>query len=337
MWLGLATRLYPGVHRLMLQLKVLNTGMYAPPRIVTASEIAERVGRTADWVVTHTGVEQRRWSHEPVEEMAAHAARQALTPGESPDLIINASLSQRQMVPDTSVFVQRALGFSGIPSFSIHATCLSFLVALHQASALLTSGANRRILIVSAERGSLSLNDQEPESTVLIGDGAAAAVVERPSQGETSSLLGWKMATWPQAAELAEIRGFGAERHPNCTETKPEDHLFHMNGPALYRMVKRRMAIFVKQLLDSAGISPEHIDLVVPHQASGPGMKLASRLGFAPERVINIVADYGNCIAASLPMALAFAQASGRLQRGHHVLLLGSGAGLSIAGAILRW
>jgi 3-oxoacyl-[acyl-carrier-protein] synthase III len=76
---------------------------------------------------------------------------------------------------------------------------------------------------------------------------------------------------------------------------------------------------------------------VVPHQASGPGLALLPRLGFAAERIVNIVGEYGNCVAASIPMALAHLAANGRVRRGDRVLLVGTGAGLSVAGALVRW
>ena len=319
-----------------IPLKIVGTGMYVPPKVETAAEVATRIGRSEDWVVSHAGVKYRHVAEEPMEVMAAKAARQAL--GDvTPDLIINASLTPRQLIPDSSVFIQRELGLTGIPSFSIHATCLSFMVALHTSANLLASGMYRRILIVSSEAGTISRNFNEPESAALIGDGAAAAVVEAPTEGETSKLLGWKMTTFPEGAELTEIRGAGILNHPNCADTRPEDNLFYMNGPGIYKLAMRKLIATLDRLFQQVGIKREDIDLVIPHQASGRGLKLVPRLGFPEDRIINIVSDYGNCIAASIPMALAHAQATGRLRRGDRVLLLGTGAGLSIAAAIIQW
>src|SRR5207244_3120753 len=130
--------------------------------------------RTADWIVTHTGVERRRVAdaHMEVADLAADAARQALGDAGPPDLIIYASASVRQLIPDTSVFLQRALGYEGIPCYSVHATCMSFLVGLHLANALLTTRAYRRILICSAEIATRGRNYTEAESAALLGDGA---------------------------------------------------------------------------------------------------------------------------------------------------------------------
>src|SRR5262245_8551544 len=148
----------------ILRVKVASTAFYAPPRIETAAELARRISRSEEWILTRTGVAERRIAEEPLECMAARAARAALQSGKAPDLIINASATPRQILPDNSVFIQRELGFDGIPSYSIHATCLSFLVALHNAAVLIAAGAYRRVLVVSAEAGSFARNMSHPES-----------------------------------------------------------------------------------------------------------------------------------------------------------------------------
>ena len=319
-----------------MNVRITSTGFSAPPRIETAEQLAPRIKKSAAWIRQHTGVERRRIAEVPMEVMAAQAARQALGDGPAPDLIINASLTPRQLIPDSSVFIQRELGIEGTPSFSIHATCLSFLVALHNAAALISSGAYGRILIVSSEVGSLSRNFDEPESAALIGDGAAAAIVEH-AQGSSSAILAYEMGTWPSGAELTELRGGGIRKHPNLPGWTSEDYLFHMNGPGVYKMARRRVALVLSRALERAGLTRDDIDLVVPHQASGPALNAITRYGFSPERVINIIADYGNCIAASTPMALAWAMDNDRLRRGDTVLMLGTGAGLSVGAVVLRW
>jgi 3-oxoacyl-[acyl-carrier-protein] synthase-3 len=290
-----------------------------------------------EWIITRAGVRERRISDEPIEVMAAHAARAALQSGGAPDLIVNASVSARQLIPDTSVYIQHELGLERIPSYTIQASCLSFLVALHNAAALVAAGAFRRVVVVSAERGSLGRNMAEPESAALLGDGAAAAVLEPTPKGEASALVGWRMSTWPKGAPLTEVRGQGQRLHPNDPATRAEDNLFSMDGPGVYKMALRRVGPLVQGLLADHGLTPADVDWVVPHQASGPGLEMLPRLGFPAERTVNIIGQFGNCVAASIPMALAHLAASGSLRRGQTVLLVGTGAGFSVAAALLRW
>ena len=145
------------------------------------------------------------------------------------------------------------------------------------------------------------------------------------------------MTTWPKGAELTEVRGYGQRRDPNDPTTRPEDQMFAMDGPGVYKMARRRVLELVLGLLKDHGLTIADVDWVVPHQASGPGLELLSRMGFEADQVINIVGQYGNCVAASIPMALAHLAANGRVRRGDRVLMVGTGAGLSVAGALLRW
>ena len=320
--------------------KVTSTGLYAPPRVETAEDLAEKVGKSAAWIRERTGVSRRHVAHEPVERMAASAAAAALAGlGSSvpPDLILYASTTPRQLIPDTSVFVQRELGLEGVACHSLHATCLSFLVALHSAAAFVQTGAYRKVLVVSAEIGSAARNFEEAESAVLLGDGAAAAVVEPTPPGESSRMLGYLATTLPEAAPFAELRGFGIQRPPHGPETRADDHLFHMNGTRLFRLALVHIGPLLERLFEWTGLAAADIDLVVPHQPSRPGLDLLGYWGFTPDRVVNIVGEYGNCIAASMPMALATAHAEGRLVRGQRVLLVGTGAGMSVGAAILEW
>ena len=319
-----------------LPLRVLAMGRYEPPEVETADDLAPRLGRSAHWIRSRTGVAERRISRIDVAEMAAIAARDALGDGPPPDLVINCGLSPAQLIPDTSAFVSRAMGWSGIPGFSVHATCLGFLVGLHTAAAFLHAGAYRRILLVAAERGTQCRDLDDPESGALIGDGAAAAVVAADPDG-TSALLGYALTTLPEGADLARIRGFGSRHPPDHPDTRPAHHRFQMNGPRIYRLARKAVGPVIERALHEAGVTRDDITLVVPHQASGPALAALPRLGFSADRVVNVVARFGNCISASIPMALSIAESEGRLKRGQLVLLVGTGAGLSVGAAVLRW
>jgi 3-oxoacyl-[acyl-carrier-protein] synthase III len=320
-----------------LHFQVSATGLYAPPRVETAQDLAAKVGKTAEWIVESTGVARRHIADEPVEKMAAAAARKALGSGPPPDLIINASTTPRQLIPDTSVFIEAELGFEGIASHTVHGTCLSFLVALHTAGSFIAARSYRRILVVSAEIGSVARDYAEPESSVLLGDGAAAAIIEPTPKGEGSKLLGYVAGTFPRFAKLAEFRGGGVHRFPNAPDTQTEDNRFHMSGTRLFRAAMINIPPMIERLFAQTGLGIKDIDLVVPHQPSRPGIESLLKWGFPPGSWVDIVGEYGNCIAASMPMALATAHADGRLKRGSKVLLIGTGAGMSIGVAILEW
>lgn len=314
-----------------MNVSITGTGWFAPGRVETAEALAPHIGRSPEWITSRTGVERRRVSDRSMEEMAAEAARRALGAGPPPDLILNASVTPVQLLPDSSVFVQGAMGLAGIPSFSVHASCLSFLVGLHTATHFVGAGTYKRVLVVSSERGTAFRNPNEPESAALIGDGAAAAVVE-PGGGRW---LGFSMTTWPEGASYAEFRGAGT-RCPPLAST-PEDNLFSMRGPRVYRLAYTKLYDLMFGLMDQHRWRKEDIDLVVPHQMSGPGLDAFRKVGFREDQLMNVVGEYGNCIAASIPMALAMANEQGRLRPGSKVMLVGTGAGISVAAGLMEW
>jgi 3-oxoacyl-[acyl-carrier-protein] synthase III len=311
-------------------------GIYLPERRVPSGELDLLFGTRDGWVERATGVRERRWvRHETTEQMAACAARRALIAADvDPDdvgLVIAASASPRQLIPCTAVFVQRELGLrdGGSACFDVGATCLSWLVALDLAAQLVDAGRHRAILVVTSETASGSLNPREPESAGLFGDAAVAAVVT-PSRG-ASAIGGARLETHSSGADLAEFTGAGTRHHPNDPTTRAEMNMFHMQGKALVKMARRIVPPFLDRYFADTGASRSDYGTVVPHQASRLGVEaLTANFGFTPAQVVNNLATRGNCIAASIPLAFAEAVEAGRIARGDRVLVVGSGAGVTL-------
>ena len=321
-----------------MKVKVTGVGLYLPPKIETAEDIAPKIGKPVDWIIEKSGVSERRVSEIDVDQMGAMAGKEALGKGGKPDLIINASGVPKQTIPDTSTFYQRELGFEGIPSFSVHCTCLSFITALNTAASLIHSGSYNRILIISSDRGTRGRNFIEPESASLLGDGAAAVVLEKSLENESSELIYFDMKTFPSCANLTEVRGGGTNKHPQDPETTLADNLFTMDGPAVYKIARKEVYRMMLKAMKNTGLKREDVDWVIPHQASGKAVDAyISTGGFAKEKVVSIISEFGNCVAASVPMAFATAVQDGRIKRGDLLLFIGTGAGLSAACALIKY
>jgi 3-oxoacyl-[acyl-carrier-protein] synthase-3 len=327
-----------------LPLKLLGHGHSLPARVVESAEVEDLCGLKRGWIEKRTGVRQRRWVEgETVLDLASEAAREALddagmAAGEL-DLIINASGTAPQAIPDGAHLLQRELGLqdSGISCMTVHTTCLSFLTALDTAASLMAAGRYRNVLIVSADIASCGINFKEPESAALFGDAAAAVVATRPENGASSGILSARMESYSSGAEYTEIRGGGTLRHPNRPNTQAEDNLFHMHGPQIYKMARQHAAGFLERLRPGLSKGPGSIKHVVPHQASILAVRGLRRYG-VPDEMVSVNLDrYGNCVAASLPLTLYDAVRAGRIQRGDEVLLIGTGAGLCFGGIILRY
>ena len=321
-----------------MKVKVTGVGLYLPPKIETAEDIAPKIGKPVDWIIKKSGVSERRVSEIDVDQMGAIAGKEALGKGGKPDLIINASGVPKQTIPDTSTFYQRELGFEGIPSFSVHCTCLSFITALNTAASLIHSGSYNRILIISSDRGTRGRNFDEAESASLLGDGAAAVVVEQSLENESSELIYFDMKTFPSCANLTEVRGGGTNKHPQDPKTTLADNLFTMDGPAVYKIARKEVYRMMLKTMKTTRLKREEVDWVIPHQASGKAVDAyISTGGFAKEKVVSIISEFGNCVAASVPMAFATAVQDGRIKRGNLLLFIGTGAGLSAACALIKY
>ena len=322
-----------------MNIKISGIGYYLPDIIETAAELSKKINKSEEWIISRTGVKERRVSSIDVDEMGALAAKNALKDVEGkPDLILNASGVGKQVIPDTSVFFQKELGYEGIPSFTVHATCLSFLVALNVAANFIEQNTYKKILIISSDKGTRGRNYNEAESAALLGDAAAAVVVEKSEDGEESKLLDFTMNTWPSGSDLTEVRGGGTNLHPHDENTTFDDNLFSMNGPMIYKMARKIVYEQIQKDLKNNNLSTDDINLLIPHQASSLAVKAYSKFGgFEESKVINIIEKTGNCVAASIPLALALAHEKKLFNRGDLIYFVGTGAGLSVASALLRY
>jgi len=328
--------------------RIAGLGQYLPARVVTNDELEARFALARGWILAHNGVRERRRADvvggETATWMAAAAAREALdeaglAPAEL-DLIVNASGTPEQAIPDGAPLVQRHLGLgrSGIPSFSVHATCLSFCAALDVVASLVATGRHRRVLVVSSDIGSASVVGHDAASETLWGDAAAAAVIVPSAPGESSAVHRARMHTWSEGASFTEVRGGGTRSVIEGDDGDPEQRRFIMRGPDVLRLSLRMARPFFADLLPGyATHGCDGIDVVVPHQPSLAGLDALAAMGVPRDRTVVTLAELGNCVAASMPCSLYAAARTGVLRRGHKVLLFGTGAGLSMAGAVLTY
>jgi 3-oxoacyl-[acyl-carrier-protein] synthase III len=322
-----------------LAVRIAGLGSYLPERVVANAELETKMGLPSGWIAKRTGVLERRYAtNETTISQAVAASRIALERSgiqlEQIDAIIGANLAQ-QTIPCTAALVQQALGAPDGSSacWDVNATCLSFMMALHSAALLIAAGQYQNILIFSSEIASPSLNPLEPESASLFGD-AAAAVVLRASND--SSLISAKFQTFSSGSHLTELLGGGTLHRPQFTHDHPELNLFHMDGPAIFKHAARTFPPFLEAFLQNIGWDILSINALVPHQASGHGvLGISGRVGFKPEQVIYNLPTRGNCVAASIPLALTEAVEAGRIRRGDRVLLAGTAAGLTLGAVAL--
>jgi 3-oxoacyl-[acyl-carrier-protein] synthase-3 len=243
-------------------------------------------------------------------------------------------------MPCNAALIHRELNLSAraIPAFDVNASCLGFLAALDVLAWPIIAGRYQRVLVVAADIPSCGLDWETLEASAIFGDGAAAAVLGSSINGR-SRLLAADLKTFSEGADLCRVLGCGTRYHPSRTD-QPFDELakFRMDGKGTFKLAAAHLPAFVERLLARSGLTYDQLDWIVPHQASQLALShLSKRLGFARDKVIDIFADHGNQVAASLPTALDIAIRDGRIQRGQRLLLLGTGAGLSLGGVVMEY
>ncbi|QMV39802.1 beta-ketoacyl-ACP synthase III [Cohnella cholangitidis] len=329
------------------KVKIYGTGKYLPGQPISDLDMDERLGTAPGWTLRMTDVSFRHFAGDgdTASSMGAKAAFEALKEANLQfsdlDCLVSASGTKEQALPCSAVFIQKAMGMehSGVPAFDIDSTCLSFLAALDAMSCMIAAGRYRYVLIVSSEIASVGLDWQHKESAALFGDGAAAVVIGPAGDGEKAGIAGASLRTFSAGAAYSEIRAGGTKHHPlGPAPAQPNDYLFQMDGPAIFKMASRLLPAFTDELLRNAGTRMSDLKAVIPHQGSAMAVRLMrKKLGISERQLVYITPHHGNTIAASIPMGLHESIRTGRIARGDRVLLIGTAAGLTLGGLVLDY
>lgn len=304
---------------------VLGLGSALPQRSVPSEEVAARIGVDAAWIQRRTGIQARRRAgpEDSCVSLAAAAGRAALddagATAEQLDLVIVATMTPDFATPQVAPLVAAALGAPNAGAFDVGAACSGWLSALGTAAALLETGRASCALVVGVEIMSRVVDETDRGTAPLFGDGAGAVVLGAGDGGVGPVVLG--------------SDGDAAE-HIVC----PLGGVLRMDGHATFRRAVEEMSEAAREACRRAQITLDEVDLVVPHQANARIIAgIRERLGLPAERMLDAIAETGNTSAASLPIALTEAAATGRLAPGSRVLLVAFGAGLTWGAALVDW
>lgn len=323
--------------------KIAGWGCYVPEQRLTNNELVWRLGTDENWILTRTGVLERRVAgpHETTATMGIEAACEALRIANCPpsevDLILFCTLTPDfPSVPPTGPLVQHAIGAVKAGAVDMNATCSGFLYALTMATHTIVGGGADTILIVASETLSRVTNSKDRATSVLFGDGAGAVLLRVTDQpgGLRSSVLGADGSGY----EHLIIRA-GGSRKPTTHETVDAgEHLIEMDGRAVYRFAVTILPLILKQALDKAGLTTMDLNLLVPHQANNRILREALRNIDLPEGVLfQNLERYGNTSTASVPIALCEAIDQRGGKPGRYISMMGFGAGLTWGSVIWEW
>lgn len=321
-----------------LRAAVKGVGHYLPDRIVPNSEFEAIVETSDEWIRSRSGIERRHFAAEGqlTSDLAARAARAALADaGMEPadiDAIIVATSTPDLTFPSVATMVQADLGMTRGFAFDVQAVCAGFVFALANANALIITGQASRVLVIGAETFSRLMNWKDRGTCVLFGDGAGALVLEGVEGEGTAAdrgILSTDLNSDGRFRDILYVDG--------GTSTGTTGHLV-MEGKEVFRHAIEKLAETAHRALDRAGLSPDDVDWIVPHQANIRIIEgTAKRMQVPMDRVVVTVQDHGNTSAASIPLALSVGKARGQIKPGDLLVAEAIGGGLAWGSVVLRW
>jgi 3-oxoacyl-[acyl-carrier-protein] synthase-3 len=305
--------------------RLLGLGDYRPARLVTNDDLAQRVDTSDEWIRSRTGIATRRIAddEETTVAMGTMAAEKALASAgltaDTIDLLISATCTSPSQIPGAGPQIAHRLGATRAGAFDLNGACAGFSYAVSVAADMVRAGSVRHVLVVASERLSDYTNWDDRGTCILLADGAGATV----GPADTDEI---GPAVWGHDGsrpEVIRVPGYG-------------DNLFRMEGQAVFRWAISLVPM-VRQICERAGVAPEELAGIVPHQANLRIVEaLATGVGATNAVVARDVVDSGNTSAASIPLGLARLVDAGEIRRGDPVLLFGFGAGLTYCGQVVR-
>jgi 3-oxoacyl-[acyl-carrier-protein] synthase III len=320
---------------------ITGIGAYVPDRVMTNEELSTMVDTSDEWIIERTGIRERRIAapEQALSDLCRPAIEQALAQASAPaasiDLLIVATVTPDMAFPSTGAILADDLGMPDAGAYDLSAGCTGFMYALAQAYGMMAGGLAERALVVGGDVLSRILDWTDRATCVLFGDGAGAVVLERVESG---GFLGFELGADGSGGPQLYMPA-GGSRLPASAETVAErKHFAQMNGREVFKFATRVLVSSAEAILAKTDRTIDDVDVYIPHQANVRIIDHAvQKLGIPAAKVIVNVDRYGNTSSGSIPLALAEAQAEGRLHDGDLVLMTGMGAGLTWGSALMEW
>ncbi|KAG2486671.1 hypothetical protein HYH03_014726 [Edaphochlamys debaryana] len=328
--------------------QLVGVGSSVPATFLTNHDLEKLVDTNDEWITTRTGIKKRHvlGKDETLGQHAALAAQRALEMAKVDPKEVDLVLMATSSADDTfgnACLVQAAIGASNAVAFDITAACSGFMVSLVTASQFIRSGTYKNILIVGGDALSRFVDWRDRGTCILFGDACGAVLMRaNPDPAAPGAIIGMSMGSDGTGHKHLHCMYSGSGAKPLTEGSAPSSHASYANiymaGQDVFKFAVRTVPTVIDSALENAGLQKESVDWLVMHQANQRILDAAAqRLGLPPERVVSNLAQYGNTSAASIPLALDEAVRNGRIQPGDKLAMAGFGAGLTWAGAIVRW
>jgi len=321
---------------------ITGVGSYVPAKILTNADLEKMVETSDEWIITRTGIKQRRLAakDEFTSDMAAHAAQRAMkkagVTADQIDLIIVATITPDMPFPATACIVQQKIGARRAAAFDLEAACSGFIYGLEVGQQFIMSRTYDTVLVIGAEKLSSIVDWKDRNTCVLFGDGAGAAVLQ--SRPNSHGLLTAVMGADGSKGSLLHMPGGGSRCPASADSVAAKLHYLRMDGRETFKNAVPAMYHAAQEALRRCELDISKIKCVIPHQANRRIIDaVGRRLGATPEQWFINLDRYGNTSAASVAIALDEAVSSGKIQRGDLILMMVFGAGLTWGAAVIEW
>ena len=321
---------------------ITGVGSYVPAKILTNADLEKMVETSDEWIITRTGIKQRRLAakDEFTSDLAAHAAQRAMkkagVTADQIDLIIVATITPDMPFPATACIVQQKIGARRAAAFDLEAACSGFIYGLEIGQQFIMSRTYDTVLVIGAEKLSSIVDWTDRNTCVLFGDGAGAAVLQ--SRPNSHGLLTAVMGADGSKGSLLHMPGGGSRCPASVDSVAAKLHYLRMDGRETFKSAVQAMCHAAQEALRRCELDISKIKCVIPHQANRRIIDaVGKRLGAIPEQLFINLDRYGNTSAASVAIALDEAVSSGKIQRGDLILMMVFGAGLTWGAAVIEW
>ncbi len=328
----------------VLRSRIVGVGAALPEKVVGNDAVEQQLGVEPGWIEGRTGVRERRilGDADALVDLAEAAARAALDQAEvapaDVDAVVVATTSGPYLFPSLGCLLHDRLGIGTSPAFDVAAACAGFPYALTVADQGIRAGDHRRVLVVGADRLSAFCDPTDRVTTPLFGDGAGAVVLaaeEQPEEGGRG-ILACRLRALGELWPILYVRSPG--RTPEELPPDGPDPWMRMKGQDVFRAAVEQLVALTREVLEVAGLRPEDVRLLVPHQANVRIIRMMmSQLKIPADRVGINLDRCGNTSAASIPIALDEANRAGRLQPGDVLVVNAVGGGMTAGAIVARW
>ncbi len=326
----------------LLNVAVIGTGSYAPERVLTNTDLEKMVDTTNDWIVSRTGMRERRIAAEDefTSDIGAKASIRAIeSAGINPkeiDLIIAPTITPDRPWPNTACLIQNKVGAKNAACVGLEAACSGFVYAMETARNYLATGAATTALGVGAEKMSSILDWSDRNTCVLFGDGAGAIVMR--GGVDNPGVIGSSMGSDGSLSDLLMVPAGGSRLPTSQATVHDRMHYLKMNGREVYKYAVSKMVHSVKDVLRKCELGIYDIDWFIPHQANMRIIQgVGKRLGVPADKFVVNIEKYGNTSGASIGLALDEAVSDGRITRGDKVLCVAFGGGFTWGATLMVW